>query len=115
MIIDRNVIVASMSDDPETICECVAEFVPCARADVAAIAAAVTAGDAETIWQMSHRLKGGAALFGAHELKRTCGELESAANSSDWRTIRELAPKLASFLAEVEQAIGLFVEDLRAT
>jgi HPt (histidine-containing phosphotransfer) domain-containing protein len=63
---------------------------------------------------MSHRFKGGAALFGAHELKRTCGDLELAANSSDWHRIRQLAPKLASLLAEVEQAIGLFVEDLRA-
>jgi hypothetical protein len=49
MTIDRNVIVASMSDDPETICECAAEFVPCAQADVATITAAVTAEDAEAV------------------------------------------------------------------
>jgi HPt (histidine-containing phosphotransfer) domain-containing protein len=114
MTIDHDVIVASMSDDPATIRECAAEFAPCARADVCAINTAVAAEDAEAVRHMSHRLKGSAALFGAYELQRTCGDLESAAKEPNWTTIRILAPRLAPLLAEVELAIDAFVKQLSA-
>lgn len=114
MAIDCTVIVASMTDDPDTIAECAAEFVPFARADVAAIAAAAKARDAETLWQMSHRLKGGSALFGAGTLKQTCSALESAARESDWKTIGDLVPKLEPLLTDVERAIFAFIQQLRS-
>jgi hypothetical protein len=43
MTIDPNVIIASMTNDPETISECAAEFVLIAQADVQAIVAAAAA------------------------------------------------------------------------
>lgn len=114
MSIDRKVIIASMTDDPETISECAAEFVPCARADVAAITTAAAAGDLQDLWQTSHRLKGAAALFGAQALKQACSDLETAADGPDWKTIRDVVPKLVLLLAEVEEAIAAFIQQLRA-
>lgn len=114
MSIDRKVIAASMSEDPATICECVAEFAPSARADFAAIAEAVETRRAESVRQASHSLKGSAALLGAYELQSTCGELERAADGPDWTIIQSLASKVGPLLAEVEQAIEKLMKQLRA-
>jgi HPt (histidine-containing phosphotransfer) domain-containing protein len=113
MSIDRKVIIASMSEDPETICECVAEFAPSARADLTAITMAVAARNAKSVQQASHSLKGSAALLGAYELQRRCDELERSAEGCDWTLIQALASKVAPVLMEVEQALDTFVKQLR--
>jgi HPt (histidine-containing phosphotransfer) domain-containing protein len=109
MTIDPRVIRASMGDDPELIREAAADFLPAAHADVAIITQAVSAREAEGVRIGSHRLKGSAAIFGAHDLRHICAELESAARDTDWNYIDALMPKLATRLVEVEQALDEFL------
>src|ERR1043165_1003440 len=110
MIIDSRVIRASIGDDLQFLREAAADFVPAAHADIAIISRAVSEHDAEGVRTESHKLRGSAAIFGAHDLRRICLELESAAEQSHWESIRALVTRLVTSMEEVEVALEEFLK-----
>lgn len=109
MSIDPKVMRAVVGDDSAAIRELVEDFLPAARSDVAAIAQAANRLEAVGVHFASHRLKGSAALLGAHDLKEVCAQLESAGRMGNWGLIRGLLANLERRLRDVEVAAGEFL------
>src|SRR5688572_20851809 len=71
----------SRPGEPDVAGEVLTLFVTDAPARLAAIAAAVSAGDAVALEAAAHALKGAAAAIGAIALRTSCAELETTART----------------------------------
>jgi HPt (histidine-containing phosphotransfer) domain-containing protein len=72
---------------------------------MAELASAESNGSADQLRRAAHRLRGGAANFGAFRLVRLCTELEKHAAGDRVRAAGALIPEVRNELARVERAL----------
>jgi len=90
----------------ELLTDLVDTFVEQGRTQLAALTAAVGAGDAESLGRLAHSLKGSAAVLGGTRLAACCEEMCVAAAAGRMSEVGNL-------YVEIEAAFGLTVEALR--
>jgi two-component system sensor histidine kinase/response regulator len=90
-------------DDPASIKESLDQFVAGMKSDVASLAAAVAASEADQVQLLAHRIKGAARVVGGTRLVHFSEAMESAAAFRDWPTIRSALPHLAAASAEIDR------------
>ena len=107
--IDISVLRRTLGNDPDLICEVIAEFIPAAASGIAEIRAAVATAVPEKVRQASHKLKGSGSVVGAHRLVEVCSALEAAGRAANWPAIEDLVPRLDGLLSEIETAAQAFL------
>jgi CheY-like chemotaxis protein/HPt (histidine-containing phosphotransfer) domain-containing protein len=80
----------------------VPNFLEHKRDDVQKIAAAIEAGDYETLSQVGHKMKGEGGSYGFDAITMMGGALEEAAKIKDQAAVRHWASELTAFLETVE-------------
>jgi HPt (histidine-containing phosphotransfer) domain-containing protein len=85
--------------DREFVAELIGDFLDGLPAQLAALRAAASSGDAGALHRVAHTLKSNAATFGAEGLAEACRELEHAARTADRADAGDL-------LARVEAEAG---------
>lgn len=80
------------------------EFLASRRQMVEDLAAAIAAGERETIRATAHRLSGSLAMYGFREASRASRALEQAATSEDLGALRRRCDALAAMLAQAQPA-----------
>ena len=113
--IDPALLSAVVGGDPTMARELIHDFLPSARADIAAIRQAAAAAQLAEVRSTSHKLKGSCALIGARHLIALCAELQDAAAAGDRARIDRLVPSLESRLTDVERALMDFLDQTGTT
>jgi PAS domain S-box-containing protein len=91
--------IAELVGSAEAVAELLAEVRTGARADIAALQAALQAGDGGAVRQAAHRIRGSAMTIGAKRLAAAAGRLERAPDALD---------------AQLASAVHALIEDLKA-
>ena len=81
-LLDREALRTLASDDPELPALLIAQFEQDAPQRIAALHAALDAGDADAVRRAAHLFKGEASTMGARALEAICLELEQAGTRS---------------------------------
>ena len=81
--LDRSVLADLFGDDDATIDRLIGSFVETTRAALADIDQAFDRGDAPSISDIAHRMKGSARMVGARKLAEVAEEIEKAAKAGD--------------------------------
>jgi CheY-like chemotaxis protein len=91
--------IAELAGSAEAVAELLAEVHAGARADIAALQAALEAGDGGAVRQAAHRIRGSAMTIGAKRVAAAAGRLERAPDALD---------------AQLASAVQALIEDLKA-
>jgi signal transduction histidine kinase/CheY-like chemotaxis protein len=83
-----------------------AEFLRSSRDDAAELHAALASRDIARATRIAHRLKGAAASVGAHGLRRTCDEIESAGRAAEVAAASQAMPALDAELDRIHAQVG---------
>ncbi len=81
LVLDEAILDAVAPGEPEIVAELVSQFLTDVPERIAALNAALHAGDSATVRRVAHLLKGEAAAVGARELAAVCARLEEAASA----------------------------------
>jgi len=95
-------------EDPDSVNEFIREFLAEGPKRLAALEAAVTAGDAVQVRAESHNLKGSSSYMGAVRLVRACNALELAARAGDLSRSREQMDAIRKEWDEASVALSGF-------
>jgi HPt (histidine-containing phosphotransfer) domain-containing protein len=80
-------------------------FLGDARSGIEALEEAVNKGDAPTVREVSHMLKGSSGNMGARRMAELCAQLEEAGASGDLSRSSELVEQLAEEFGRVDRAL----------
>ncbi|WP_223618824.1 ATP-binding protein [Lysobacter sp. ESA13C] len=97
-VLDGEVLQHLLSDSGSDTAEVLDDFLVVTRQDLAELQNARTQGDLAGVRRQAHRIKGAAALIGAHELGEAAQAVEQAAHDEDWAS-------LLAVLSELETAL----------
>jgi HPt (histidine-containing phosphotransfer) domain-containing protein len=92
-------------DKPDALESLIRQFVESTPGGVAAIKAAVDAGDAEGVSRGAHSLRGSSATFGATRLATVCEALERAGRDRGLDQARALVTELEEAAVATEAAL----------
>jgi len=99
-------------DEPELLAELIGLFLRDAPARLTALSAAVEGGDARTVEEVAHSLKGSCCQIGAGEMARLCAALEAAGAATDLSAAPRLLPALsAEFVRVAEQLTSILTQE----
>lgn len=104
-VLDREVLRGLLAEDEGDGREVLDDFLATAAQDRDALQAARRDGDIGAIQRQAHRIKGAAALIGAHELERTAMALEQAARAQDWALALPLLSDLETALERLRRVV----------
>ena len=82
-----------------------AEFLRSSQEDAAELHAALASRDIAKATRIAHRLKGAAASVGAHGLRRTCDEIESAGRAAEVAAASHALPALDAEIARIHAQV----------
>ena len=88
----------------------VARVHPHNRNDIAALAAALQAGNPAAVARGAHRIKGACRMVGALQLEDICSSVEQAASFGDMSSARTLAKGLYEANTALEHAVARFID-----
>jgi CheY-like chemotaxis protein/HPt (histidine-containing phosphotransfer) domain-containing protein len=115
MVIDREAIAklrqVQRDDEPDVVAEVVGLFLTDASRRIAALRAAVGAGDAVALERAAHTLKGSAGHLGARGMQALCGAIEEQARRGTTGTSATLVSDLEDELERVRAALAGEVGD----
>ena len=92
--------------EPDLVHEVIVLFLDSAAPRLAALHQAVARGDARTLEQEAHTLKGSAATLGARRLAAICEELQARGRAGDMPGASALLPQLDAEFARVRTALS---------
>jgi HPt (histidine-containing phosphotransfer) domain-containing protein len=107
-VLDDAAVVAlreTVGGDQEFLTELVSEFLDELPVQVAALHAAVAAGDAEQAGRIAHTLKSHGATFGVSRLERCCRELELCAHDGRLGGLEGLLTEVDVVVADAAPAL----------
>ena len=90
--------------------EMLQEFTLHNRNDIAALAAALQAGNPAAISRGAHRIKGASRMVGAMQLAALCASIEQAASYGDMSSARTLAKGLYEANTTLEHDVARFID-----
>jgi PAS domain S-box-containing protein len=90
--------------------EMLQEFTAHNRNDIAALAAALQAGNPAAVARGAHRIKGACRMVGALQLEALCSSIEQAASFGDMSSARTLAKGLYEANTALEHAVARFID-----
>lgn len=104
-VLDREVLRGLLAEGDGDGREVLDDFLATAAQDCGALQAAHRDGDLGAIQRQAHRIKGAAALVGAHELERAASALEQAARAQDWALVLPLLSDLETALERLRRVV----------
>ena len=105
--VDILVLQGLVGDDPDTVREFIADYLPSAQKLGAELGAAAIAGDGAQVKAIAHKLKSSSRTVGAATLAELCASLEQAGQTGDQSAIRQ-------GMADFETALDAVVAECRA-
>lgn len=92
--------------DGSTFARLVQTYCDEARTQVTALHTAFQAADFSAVIQVSHRLRGSSANFGAVQLASLCNQIEMAVRAGNFSEAQELEPQLMHAVTLTLRALG---------
>lgn len=106
-IFRRSEVLDRLEGDEDLLRELVDLFLSQSWIQVQKLQAALAVGDAHTIWNQAHSLKGAAAGLGAEALSHRAAQLEQAGREGDLTAVPGLLKAVRDELTRFQQAVTL--------
>lgn len=101
----RSEVLDRLEGDEDLLRELVDIFLSQSRIQVEELKAALAMGDAESIWNQAHSLKGAAAGLGAEALSHRAAQLEKAGKEGNLTAVPALLQAVEAELRRFQQAV----------
>lgn len=89
----------------ELLVDLVADFREFADGALECVRTAIAGGDCPAVREAAHSIKSTSATFGAHDLNRLLGDLESLATAGNIAAVGQLMPRIEDEKAAVDAAL----------
>lgn len=109
-VFDASALVDLVGDDPETVSECLQEYLDSLQDIGAKLASSLRQGDWQSVDELSHQLKSGSLSVGSLQVWRLCGQFETACNDPVNALSAEDADKLESAISRATSVIEDYIE-----
>lgn len=106
-IFRRSEVLDRLEGDEDLLRELVDIFLSQSWMQIQELQAALAVGDAKTIWNQAHSLKGAAAGLGAEALSRRAAQLEKAGKEGDLTAVSGLLQAVEEELSRFQKAVTL--------